>query len=114
MTNEMKLQNEVLTMETLDRVSGGTVGELEDLTKAIVSNPTLKKLGSVDAHIPGANRIIANEVENILQKNLKIDADISLGLFGTGAGSKNNTYRDMTNGQYISHQEVLNRLAKFQ
>ena len=101
-------------MESLDGISGGTVGELEDLTKAMVSNPTLKKLGSFDTHVPGANRIIANEVEKILQKDLKIDADISLGFLGTGAGSKNNTYRDMTNGQYISHQEVLNRLAKFQ
>ena len=114
MTNEMKLQNEVLGIEELDEVSGGTVCELEDLTKAMVSNPTLKKLGSFDTHIPGANRIIANEVEDILQTNLKIDADISLGFLGTGAGSKNNTYRDMTNGQYISHQEVLDRLAKFQ
>ena len=114
MTNEMKLQNEVLTMGALDVVSGGTVGELEDLTKAMVSNPTLKKLGSFDSHVPGANRIIADQVEGVLQKDLKIDANISLGFLGTGAGSKNNTYRDMTNGQYISHQEVLDRLAKFQ
>ena len=114
MTNELKLQNEVLTMGALDEVSGGTVSELEDLTKAMVSNPTLKKLGSFDSHVPGANRIIADQVEGVLQKDLKIDADISLGFLGTGAGSKNNTYRDMTNGQYISHQEVLDRLAKFQ
>ena len=113
MTKEMKLQNEVLTMESLDGISGGTVGELEDLTKAMVSNPTLKKLGSFDTHVPGANRILADQVENILQKDLKIDADISLGFLGTGAGSKNNTYRDMTTGQYISHQEVLNRISKF-
>ena len=43
MTNEMKLQNGVLTMGALDEVSGGTVSELEDLTKAIVSNSSLKK-----------------------------------------------------------------------
>ena len=42
MTNEMKLQNEVLTMENLDEISGGTVGELNDLTKSIISNPKLK------------------------------------------------------------------------
>ena len=114
MTNELKLQNEVLTTEALDAVSGGTVRELEDLTKAIVSNSSLKKLGSFETHIPGANRIIADQVEGVLQKDLKIDADISLGFLGTGAGSKNNTYRDMTNGQYISHQEVFNRIAKFQ
>ena len=113
MTKEMKLQNEVLTMESLDGISGGTVGELEDLTKAMVSNPTLKKLGSFDTHVPGANRILADQVEKILQKDLKIDADISLGFLGTGAGSKNNTYRDMTTGKYISHQEVLNRISKF-
>ena len=33
MTNEMKLQNGVLTMGALDEVSGGTVSELEDLTR---------------------------------------------------------------------------------
>lgn len=113
MTNEMKLQNEVLTMESLDRISGGTVGELKDLTKAILSNSNLQKLSSFETHIPGVNRALANAVEKILKENLHIDADISLGFLGTGVGSKKNTYKDMTNGRYISHQEVLNRLSKF-
>ena len=114
MTKEMKLQNDVLTMENLDEISGGTVGELEDLTKAIVSNPVLKVLGTFETHIPGFNRIIANEVEDILKTKLNIDADISLGFLGTGLGSDPNTYKDTATGQNISHQEVLNRLAKFQ
>ena len=114
MTKEMKLQNDVLTMENLDEVSGGTVGELEDLTKAMVSNPVLKVLGTFETHVPGINRIMANQVENILSENLNIEADISLGFLGTGLGSDPNTYTDRKTGQAISHQEVLNRIAKLQ
>ena len=36
MTSEMKLQNDVLTMNQFDEVNGGTVGELEDLTGAML------------------------------------------------------------------------------
>ncbi len=68
MTKEMKLQNEVLTMESLDRISGGTVGELNDLTKAIVSNPFWQKVGSFETHIPGGTIIIASEVEKYSSK----------------------------------------------
>ena len=38
MTNEMKLQNEVLSMEELDSVNGATCDELHELTKALTSN----------------------------------------------------------------------------
>ncbi len=103
---------EQLSDEELERVAGGTVGELEDLTKAIVSNPTLKFLGKAGAHVPGANRISADAVETLLKDHLNIDADISLGLFGTGAASAKNTYRDMKTGQYITHAEVLDRISK--
>ncbi len=52
------------------------------------------------------------KLKNILQKDLHIDADISLGALGIDIGSKHNTYKDMTTGQHISHQEVLNRISK--
>ena len=105
-TFEEKMMNE----EELENVSGGTVSELEDLTTAIVSNPTLKFLGKANSHIPGANRLVADAVEGILKDHLNIDADISLGAFGTGTGSSKNTYRDMETGQYITHAEVLDRI----
>ena len=38
MTKEMKLQNEVLTMENLDEVNGGTCDQLHELTKAFLGN----------------------------------------------------------------------------
>lgn len=113
MTKEMVLKNEVLSFEELEKVSGGTVGELKDLTNALVSNPFFNKLGKFESHVPGVNRIVADSVEKVLQEDLKIDADISLGLFGTGAGSKNNSYRDMKTNQFISHAEVLDRIKKF-
>ena len=101
---------EKMSDEELEAVAGGTVGEFEELTKAIVSNPTLKKLGGFDSHVPALNGLLANQVEKFLQDNLQIDADISLGFLGTGAGSKNNKYVDMTTGKYISHEEVLKRI----
>ena len=113
MTNEKIFANEILADEQLEKVSGGTVGELEDLTNAIVHNPTLKFLGKANSHIPGANRLVADAVEGILKDQLNIDADISLGAFGTGAGSSKNTYRDMKTGQYITHAEVLDKIKQF-
>ena len=104
------LAEEMMNAEELEQVSGGTVGELEDLTKAIVSNPTLKFLGKAGAHVPGANRLVADAVEGVLKDQLNIDADISLGLFGTGAASSKNTYRDIKTGKFLSHNEVLKRV----
>ena len=106
-------EEEMLNAEELENVSGGTVGELEDLTKAIVSNPTLKFLGKAGAHVPGANRISADAVETLLKDQFNIDTNISLGLFGTGAASAKNTYRDMKTGQYITHADVLDRIKQF-
>ena len=113
MKDEKVLNEEVLSEEELEKVAGGTVGELEDLTEAMVSNPTLKFLGKADSHIPGANRLVADAVEGILKDQLNIDADISLGLFGTGAGSAKNTYRDMETDKYMTHAEVLDRIKQF-
>ena len=105
-------EEEMMNAEELENVSGGTVGELEDLATAIIRNPTLKFLGKAGTHVPGANRISADAVETLLKDHLNIDANISLGLFGTGAASAKNTYRDMKTGQYISHAEVLDRISK--
>ena len=110
MTNTKILAEEMMNAEELENVSGGRVAELEELTDAIDHNPTLKFLGKAGSHVPGANRISADAVETLLKDQLNIDADISLGLFGTGAASAKNTYRDMKTGQYITHAEVLDRI----
>ena len=104
---------ETLNDEELEKVVGGTIAELKDLSNAILENSNLKSLGKIEAHVPGVNRMVADAVEKILKEDLNVDADISLGLLGTGAGSSKNTYRDMTTGQYITHQEVLDRIKQF-
>ena len=104
------LAEEMMNAEELEKVAGGKVAELEELTEAIIHNSTWKFLGKANSHIPGANRLLADAVEDTLKDYLNIDADISLGAFGTGAGSSKNTYRDMKTGQYISHAEVLDRI----
>ena len=113
MTNTKITAEEMLNTEELEKVAGGKVAELEELADAIVHNPTLKFLGKAGAHVPGANRISADAVETLLKDQLNIDADISLGLFGTGAVSAKNTYRDMKTSQYITHAEVLDRIKQF-
>ena len=112
MTNEMILTNEVMSFEELDNVAGGTVSELEDLTKALLEKyPVMKQLGVVSVHTPGGNRLVANEVVKILKRDMGIDADISLGVGGTGLWSSKNHYREISTGKYLSHQEVLNRIV---
>ena len=113
MAEEKILNEEQLSDEELEKVAGGKVAELEELTEAIIHNSTLKFLGKANSHIPGANRLLADAVEDTLKDYLNIDADISLGAFGTGAGSSKNTYRDMETGQYITHQDVLDRIKQF-
>ncbi len=112
MTNEMNLKNEVMSFEELEKVAGGTVGELEDLVVAILDKyPGMKELSVVAVHTPGGNRLVADEVEKILKRDLNIDADISLGVGGTGLWSRSNYYRDISSGKRLSHGEVLKRIA---
>lgn len=78
----------------------------------VSNNEAIRQLGVIETHLPGANKILAETVKKMLKEDMNIDADISLGFLGTGIGSSKNTYRDMTNGQYISHAEVINRIKK--
>ena len=104
-------QLEQLNDEELEKIAGGTVNELDDLTTAMVSKwPAIATLGKVAAHTPGLNRILANEAENILKRDLGIEASISLGFLGTGLGSDPNSYRDLATGRGLSHAEVLDRI----
>ena len=95
----------------LEQVAGGTVGELADLTEAMLDKwPVLAKFGQGAAHVPGANRALANEVENVLRRDLGIEADISLGFCGTGADSDPNRYKEISTGRSLTHSEVLDRI----
>ena len=49
---------------------------------------------------------LGDRAEHNLAK-LGIECHSSTGVWGGGAGSVNNTYRDMKTGQYLLHEEVL-------
>ena len=100
-----------LNINVLEMVTGGTVTEYEELLRACAaSNPTLADAGAACAHIPGANLVTAHVFESWLSNELKISANIDLGVGGTGMFSKGNTYVDMKTGMGLSHSEVLSRI----
>ena len=112
MMNTKIFAEEILLDEEMEKVAGGTVGELNELTNAMLGNSKFKLLSNTETHVPGVNRMVADSVEKMLKEDMNIDANISLGFLGTGAGSAKNTYRDMTTGQYITHAEVIDRIKK--
>ena len=112
MTNTKIYAEEILLDEEMEKVSGGTVGELKELSDAILGNSKLKILGKIESHVPLLNGELADIVEDTLKDHVNVDADISLGALGTGICSKKNTYRDFKTRQILTHQEVLNRISK--
>ena len=112
MKEEKILQEEILSDDELENVAGGTVNELEDLTRAFIDNSTLNIVGALETHIPGANKILANTIEKGL-KDMGIEAHISIGFLGTGLASDPNTYKDMSTGKSLTHQEVVNIIKNY-
>ena len=103
-----------LEMEELEVVSGGTVTELDELIKAFMGNSYFGDLsGLFGGHVPGANYAIAALLEESLESNLGIKADISLGFAGTGIGSDPNKYIEKSTGRRLSHSEVLQRINEY-
>ena len=103
-----------IELKDLETVSGGTVGELDELIEAYIKNPYLGEAGGlICGHIPGVNNGMAALVESILENRLGIEADISLGFAGTGIGSDPNTYFDKATGQPLTHQQVLDRIRNY-
>ena len=93
----------------LDNVVGGTVNELEGLAKACCNNQTLQKLVGVGVHLPKTAIATAYLMESTLDK-MGISANISVGVGGTGAFSKHNTYYDRNLNRNLSQSEVEARL----
>jgi hypothetical protein len=106
------MNRNMINDEVLENVTGGTVGEFEELVEACSSNPILSGLGGLAAHVPGANLISAKVMEAALADALNIDARIDLGIGGTGVGSKHNVYIDRSTGRAISHGTVLARIRR--
>ena len=105
------MTNEMMTMEQLDNVAGGTIAELKELVGALQSNSVARGLGKAYSHIPAVSEAIKYGVAKELFK-MGIEADISVGFCGTGIGSKNNKYRDTSTGKSLTHAEVLNRIKE--
>ena len=116
-----KFQNtERISEVELDRVSGGTVAEMWDLTKRIMDvNPGfLDRVGSIASRVVDVlqnktgfgkisapiNRLLAHQVAAYLKCD-GITADISIGFAGTGAFDRPNRYS--YNGQRISHAKAM-------
>ena len=113
MTNTTLKAREI-ELKDLETVSGGTVGEFEELIEAYTNNPYLgEAAGLICGHIPGVNNGLAALVESSLGNKLGIKADISLGFAGTGIGSDPNTYFDKATGQPLTHQQVLDRIMNY-
>lgn len=110
MTNAMAL-NRMNACE-LDNVVGGTVAELKDLVQACADNPHMKKFVGVLIHFPPATLAAAYEMESALSK-IGIDANISVGVLGTGLFSKHNTYTDRETGRKLTHAEVVDRVRNY-
>ena len=110
----MKTLNDTmeLGMNDLEIISGGTVGEFEDLFEALSSKTSSNSGMAVlfGSHFPGANNGLAALVEECLDKMYGITADIDLGFCGTGIGSEPNKYTDKATGRSLTHKEVMERI----
>ena len=110
MADKDKFADEVMSDEELDQVAGGTVAEFDEICSAMANNPFVKKILGASSHMPVGNVINKEVVKYFLKENLNIEADISIGVLGTGIGSYHNTYKDLTEKRYLTHAEVIKRV----
>ena len=114
MTNTKIFAEEILLDEEMEKISGGTVVELEQIVRTFYKNSNCRDfLGATSAHFPGASILTAEYIESFMSNEMGIDANISVGVGGTGICSKKNTYRDLKTGKFISHDEVLKRVENY-
>ena len=102
---------EILSLEELDAVAGGTVKEFDEIIRAFGKYDIFKEFGGIAAHIPGANKCTVEFVESVL-KEIGINADISIGYLGFGIGSDPNKYSEVGSGRAMTHSEVLSRIKQ--
>ena len=120
MTNEMRLQNDVLTMEALDEVTGATGDQLHELTKSFTSNNNVLNFFADAAELATKIKVgcignipLAYAMENLLEKDMGIKANISVGWGGSGFREVGNSYTDMATGKALSHSDVAQRLKNY-
>ncbi len=98
-----------LNLEEEELVAAGTVNEYSELQMAMFNNPALKGIVGTGSHVPLVNAFAVDAVKDVL-KGKGVDADISLGVCGSGLFSSPNKYVNTETNQEMSHQEVLNIL----
>jgi len=104
-----KLQNEMLSEEELEEVTGGTMMEFTQILSTVVSNTSLMKdLKDILVNVTGGN-LNLEEVRNALTgvcDELGIKAKISV-------YTNKNVYTDKKTGKSISHDEVIKRIKNY-
>ena len=95
---------EQLSDDELEKVAGGYQNEVSELSEAIHGK------GKYLSAIPGVSEIEKQNIKSILEKKLNIKADLSIGGLGWGIFSSQNTYKDLSTGKSLTHQEVLDRI----
>ena len=93
---------EMLSDEELENVVGGTWKQVNELSKALWDR-------SIDGL--GWSELEKKKIVRALRDYFDIEADLSIGLLGTGIGSKQNTYkykyRFVVSATPLTHQQVL-------
>ena len=108
MTNTMVRDIE---LDELEIVSGGTVTELEELLRAYMTVSTSgEPITFSGGHLPGLNYASAGTMEEVLEHDFGVIADIDLGFCGLGINSDPNTYKDKITGQSLTHAQVIRRI----
>ena len=100
-----KMTYEILSMEQLDNISGGTNRECKELKKAI---PNVQGFF-------GTRERTEKEVKHWLNDNLGIKATLHDGFFldPTDDAGDSNLYKLNKTGKYISHEETMGMIKKF-
>ena len=100
-----KMTYEILSMEQLDNISGGTNRECKELKKAI---PNVQGFF-------GTRERTEKEVKQWLNNNLGIKATLHDGFFldPTDDAGDSNLYKLDSTGKYISHEETMAMIKDF-
>ena len=95
----------------LDNVVGGTRAEVDQIVWAYC-NTNLRNdyFFAPGGYATKSGKYLAEVpiLENFLKSDFNIDANISVGFYGSGMREKANTYS--INGKSISHQEVISMI----
>ena len=111
----MKIFNEMMNIDELDAVSGGTYKEYVGISNAIA-----KRIADVNKNDPNfkgrTERLTQEETDGWLRTNLNIAADFGIRVSSRpldfiNSDAKYHSVANTTAGKKFSHQDVLNQIA---